>query len=144
MRAPTWYMDGQLSLDRRRVREAYAIVARVEDEIPPGDPATDKLQDARAEAFVAERLFAERFMELANTDGRGVGDRFQAGDVVMDANGDLWQRARDEDVAKGWPWAYMTEGLGDAEGGLEEEHPARPLRLLIRDGRPLGGVQVRE
>ncbi|MEY9946215.1 hypothetical protein [Kitasatospora sp. GAS1066B] len=70
MNPPTWYHDGQLSLARQRMAQAHAILTRVEDEIPIGAPATDRLQQARAEAWAAERVFAERFMELDRTDGR--------------------------------------------------------------------------
>lgn len=67
---PTWYHDGQLSLDRQRMKQAHAVVTRVEDEIPIGEPATPRLLAARAEAWQAECLFAERFMALLESDGR--------------------------------------------------------------------------
>lgn len=144
MRAPTWYHDGQLSLDRQRMKQAHAVVTRVEDEIPPGGSATDRLQSARADAYLAERLFAERFMELASTDGAGAGGHFKPGDHVLDAAGNLWVRASEDDAAKGWAWGYPAESVGIAEGAVREGHPARPLVLLIRDGKPVGGVRVVE
>jgi hypothetical protein len=70
---PLWYFDGQLSFARQRMAQAHAVVQRVQDEIPPGrvepGPAKDRLDRARAEACAAERLFAERFMELAADNG---------------------------------------------------------------------------
>lgn len=65
---PLWYFDGQLSQDRQRMAQAHAVLQRVQDEIPPGyvapGPAKDRLDRARAEACAAERLFAQRFLEL--------------------------------------------------------------------------------
>ncbi|WP_157536194.1 hypothetical protein [Kitasatospora mediocidica] len=114
------------------------------DEIPVGDPATPRLQAARGEAWAAERLFAERFVELAGTDGRGAGTDWQTGDLVLAADGHLWVRAYPEDVAKGWAWAHSTEQVGASSGAVEEEYPERPLTLLVREGKPVGGVRVVE
>jgi hypothetical protein len=73
---------------------------------------------------------------------------WKPGDVVLDAKGDI--RVRSEHPK--WVWDYPNEGstrdalgrLMVPEGGLEEKDVARPLVLLIRDGRPIGGQLVEE
>jgi hypothetical protein len=64
-------------------------------------------------------------------------EHWQPGDVVLDAQGDLWTRSAQHDVDQGWPWAY-TYGSGRSvpEGSVSESCPARPLTLLIRGGKP--------
>jgi hypothetical protein len=70
---------------------------------------------------------------------------WQPGDVILSADGHLYVRAREELTVGGmWPW---HEGLGDVasetyEGGTADADLKRPVTLLIRDGRPLGGVTV--
>lgn len=70
--APDWFADGQLSLARQRMEQAYAVLARLQDEIPPG-LAADRLQAAHEEAYSAERVLCERFMELL--EGMSLHDR---------------------------------------------------------------------
>lgn len=72
--APTWYMDGQLGFARQRMAQAHAVLQRVQDEIPPGyvqpgTPEDSRLQAARRQAWEAEHVFAERFMELDASGG---------------------------------------------------------------------------
>ncbi|MEU1813212.1 hypothetical protein [Micromonospora aurantiaca (nom. illeg.)] len=70
-------------------------------------------------------------------------EHWQTGDIVLAADRALWCRARDEDIAQGWPWAYAGDhaprSVGDhlPEGAVEEQRPVRPLTLLLRDGRPV-------
>jgi len=76
-------------------------------------------------------------MTYRTNDPRGVLP-WRTGDLIFDANGDLFQRADEDQVAQGWPW-------GSAEsrsGSVDEAHPRRPVTLLVRDGRPIGGVEV--
>jgi hypothetical protein len=73
---------------------------------------------------------------------------WKPGDVVLDAKGDI--RVRSEHPK--WVWDYPNEGsthdalgrLMVPEGALEEKDVARPLVLLIRDGKPIGGQLVEE
>lgn len=63
---------------------------------------------------------------------------WRPGDLIFDARGRLFQRADEDQAAEGWPW-------GSAEsrsGSVEEEYPQRPVTLLVRDGRPVGGIEV--
>lgn len=69
---------------------------------------------------------------------------WQTGDLVLAADGHLWIRAYPEDTAKGWPWGHSTETIGASSGAVEENHPARPLTLLVRDGQAVGGTVVAE
>lgn len=55
-------------------------------------------------------------------------EQWQHGDVVLAADGELWRRAAEQ----GWTWAYVWS----QEGSVEEDHPQRPLTLLVRDGLP--------
>ncbi|MFF3249768.1 hypothetical protein ACFYWP_01890 [Actinacidiphila glaucinigra] len=71
---------------------------------------------------------------------------WKPGDVVLDAEGNL--RVRSEHPK--WVWDYPNEGslrdrfghLTFPEGGLEEKDVPRPLTLLVREGRPVGGRQI--
>ncbi|MCX4750962.1 hypothetical protein OG455_41510 [Kitasatospora sp. NBC_01287] len=69
---------------------------------------------------------------------------WQPGDLVLAADGHLWVRAYPEDVEKGWPWAHSAETVGAGSGAVEEDYPVRPLTLLVRDGRAVGGTVVAE
>ncbi|MGW1223115.1 hypothetical protein ACWD6O_34710 [Streptomyces californicus] len=73
---------------------------------------------------------------------------WKPGDVVLDAKGDI--RVRSDHPR--WVWDYPDEGSTlDAfgatsvpSGGLEEQDVTRPLILLVRDGRAVGGVAITE
>jgi hypothetical protein len=75
-------------------------------------------------------------------------DTWKPGDLVLDAKGDLWVRSEHPK----WVWDYPGDaGLRDAEGRLyfpegavEEDYPARPLTLLVREGSPVVGFQISE
>lgn len=70
------------------------------------------------------------------------------GDVVLDADGDVWQRASEEDAAAGWPWHQGVEyvrshGMVEVpEGATADKELARPLTLLVRAGQPVQTVVV--
>jgi hypothetical protein len=64
---------------------------------------------------------------------------WQTGDLVLAADRRLYTRA--DPGCKGfdrWPWGH--EGSDDPS--VEEEYPKRPLTLLVRGGKALGGVVV--
>lgn len=66
------------------------------------------------------------------------GESWESGDVVLDTHGDLYVRAHEQSVRDGWPWSTGCHGgtSGPApEGGVGEDHPARPLTLLVRGGK---------
>ncbi|MFB8290626.1 hypothetical protein [Kitasatospora purpeofusca] len=145
---PSWYHDGRLVLERQRLAQANAVVTRATDEIPLGDPATDQLHTARYAAWLAELQLAQRVMEFHGTGGTGGEGGFRPGDLVLDGEGGLYVRASAEDEKRGWPWAYASdsgvplESEQPNEGTLGEDHPKRPLTLLVRGGRPVGGVTM--
>jgi hypothetical protein len=68
-------------------------------------------------------------------------EKWEHGDVVLDARSRIWTRAREIDAVQGWPWATgadatLSHGKPYAtEGGHPEEAPARPLTLLVRNGK---------
>ena len=69
---------------------------------------------------------------------------WQSGDIVLDRVGGIYQRASAEDIADGWAWCEGAESALDKfggtyvpEGSVDEHLPARPLTLLVRDGRPV-------
>ncbi|MEU8360132.1 hypothetical protein AB0C27_29385 [Nonomuraea sp. NPDC048882] len=72
------------------------------------------------------------------------GERWQPGDLVVDADGALFTRAgAGEDAERGLPWGRPAEvtrrddgGVHVPEGVVAESVPVRPLTLLLRDGRP--------
>lgn len=74
-------------------------------------------------------------------------EEWAAGDVVLAADGGLWVRAAAHDIEQGWPWAYchgyapQTGKTPPPEGAVPEDHPVRPLVLLLRDGHPVGGAR---
>ena len=80
--------------------------------------------------------------EAAIRECRGVvGLPWHAGDMVVDNTGAVYWRADAESVAEGWPWAYTAAG----DGAVAEDAPRRPqLTLLVRDGKPVGGLRVNE
>lgn len=63
---------------------------------------------------------------------------WRTGDLILDAAGGLFQRADEDQVAEGWPWGYAES----SSGSVEEGHPRRPLTLLVRDGKPIGGTEI--
>lgn len=85
----------------------------------------------------------DRVHKITNLDAT-----WKPGDVVLDAKGNIRVRSGHPK----WVWDYPNEGstrdalgrLAIPEGGLEEKDVARPLVLLIRDGRPIGGQLVEE
>jgi hypothetical protein len=70
---------------------------------------------------------------------------WRPGDVILSADGHLYVRVREEHTVGGmWPW---HEGVGEAvantvEGSAADADVTFPVTLLIRDGRPVGGVTV--
>jgi hypothetical protein len=81
------------------------------------------------------------------TTGRTSPLPWQPGDVILSADRNLYIRARECDVADGWPWRSgvydaPADGTGIGEGGTADSEVHRPVTLLIRDGLPLGGVTV--
>ncbi|MEN4464155.1 hypothetical protein VXE65_19130 [Mycolicibacterium conceptionense] len=69
---------------------------------------------------------------------------WQAGDIVLDSAGGIYQRASAEDIADGWAWCEGAEAALDKfgrtyvpEGSVDEHKPVRPLTLVVRDGRPV-------
>ncbi|MET9204092.1 hypothetical protein ABZW38_02820 [Streptomyces bacillaris] len=77
-----------------------------------------------------------------------LGAIWRPGDVVLDAKGTI--RVRSDDPH--WVWDYPNEGntldafgeLVVPGGAVEEEYAVRPLTLLVRDGRAVGGTPVPE
>lgn len=72
------------------------------------------------------------------------GERWQPGDLVLDAEGSLFTRAGLADQAGGRPWGYpdnrtrrLTGEPFIPEGIATEDFPVRPLTLMLRDGRPI-------
>ncbi|MER6513515.1 hypothetical protein ABT158_42360 [Nonomuraea sp. NPDC001636] len=71
------------------------------------------------------------------------GEQWQPGDLVVDADGGLFTRASAQDEADGVPWGRPRHAARHADGSIHvpageagEQVPARPLTLLLRDGRP--------
>ena len=62
-RYPDWFHDGQLIQSRRMLQEAYANLAKVEGDTPPG-PVTAEVTHARMLAWEAEMHLATRINEL--------------------------------------------------------------------------------
>lgn len=82
--------------------------------------------------------------EPARTVTDAVEPAWQAGDIVLDSVGGIYQRAGAEDIADGWAWCEGAEAalnkFGGAyvpEGSVDEHKPVRPLTLLVRNGRPV-------
>ena len=75
---------------------------------------------------------------------------WEAGDVVLDAVADVYQRADDQSVAQGWPWHQGVDSAYDLrhnvpaapEGGLSEDAPVRPLTLLVRRGKAVQTISM--
>lgn len=63
MAYPAWFHDGQLSILRRQLQNAYADLADAEAFAPPG-PADDGVDHARMLTLRAETLFATRIQEI--------------------------------------------------------------------------------
>jgi hypothetical protein len=145
LRAPSWYFDGSLSLTRNRMKQAHAILQRVTDESPIGFVQSEQLDTARAEAWAAELAFARQMVEI---ESMGRFSEFIAGDVVIDATCQMYVRASPKDAKKGITWQWWPNTGDDrvtkSWGSFEEEHPERPLRLVMRDGRAIGGFRIYE
>jgi hypothetical protein len=75
-------------------------------------------------------------------------DTWQPGDVVLDDDGQLWVRSDNPQ----WVWDHPLEGATRntyggpevPEGGYEEADAKRPLVLLVRGGRAVGGRAIEE
>jgi hypothetical protein len=73
---------------------------------------------------------------------------WQPGDVVLTAAGDILTRAHGDSAAEGWPWSVGAQyvhlpGTGPS-GGWSDDQATRPLTLLMRGGRPLGGAVIND
>ncbi|GAA0955744.1 hypothetical protein [Nonomuraea longicatena] len=68
-------------------------------------------------------------------------NKWKPGDVVLDAEGNLFARSDDPR----WVWGYPSNtarthfGVTVPDGSVEEDDPVRPLTLLVRDGYPVLG-----
>lgn len=77
------------------------------------------------------------------------GENWQPGDIVADAEGQLWTRCSRYYWDQGWPWHESADHLvaptregnlpGGPEGAREEEAPVRPLTLVARNGKLVRG-----
>jgi len=73
---------------------------------------------------------------------------WRPGDVILSADQRLFIRAHEGWTGNGrWPWhegadSAPTNGYEAPEGGTEDADVQRPVTLLIRGGRPLGGVVI--
>lgn len=67
---------------------------------------------------------------------------WRPGDVVIDARGAI--RVRSDHPH--WVWGYPDEGEPGQipEGSLAEDEVQRPLTLLVRDGKPLTTIVVKQ
>lgn len=66
---------------------------------------------------------------------------WQLRDVVLDANGNMWTRAEGDR----WPWASgYANTVRLPEGDVADRFLKRPVTLLIRGGKPVGGVLVND
>ena len=82
--------------------------------------------------------------EIERSAMHSVEPAWRPGDIVIDRNGDIFQRAGGDDAARGWPWhdgaeqALYRDGRTYIPDGAVDEHaPERPLTLLVRDGQPV-------
>lgn len=66
---------------------------------------------------------------------------WQPGDTVMDQKGQMWTRVDPRDGAHHvrLRWAYVAT---PSTGSVEEEWPTRPMTLIVRGGKPVGGIEV--
>jgi hypothetical protein len=92
------------------------------------------------------RLTVTARLELPDSEPADpAAEEWQHGDVVLDDRGLIWTRAHPLHQEQGWPWAFgadTTLAYGTpyaSEGGHPEHAPARPLTLLVRNGK---AVQV--
>jgi hypothetical protein len=72
---------------------------------------------------------------------------WQPGDIVLDATGYLFQRAdpaRTPDPLRVWGDVNDGRVTRPVKGKIEDDCPERPLTLLVRDGKPVGGLVVSE
>ena len=109
----------------------------------PGSRLRGRSSDECWRAGVHIGDFAGDGVDLG-VDGLVTGsERWEPGDVVLDAGCFLWVRASARDAEAGWPWAYPNDYAPQAglthvqEGAVEEAYPQRPLVLLVRNGQPV-------
>lgn len=71
---------------------------------------------------------------------------WQPGDVVLDARDFLYRRYEPYDSDPEWVWGTVHETVQAQPDPhlIHEDVPARPLTLLIRSGKPVGGIAVNE
>lgn len=119
--------------------QTVSIDAELEEPVDNDQP----VNEAATRAVAATGVTAAEFGAGASAGMQRLGEiglPWRTGDLVIADDGQLWQRANEESVAEGWPWA-PPEG---SEGSMHESHPPRPLTLLVRDGKPVGGAQIDE
>lgn len=66
-------------------------------------------------------------------------ERWQPGDVVLAADGQLWRRPTQEEIDYGTQWSWVEFGYGTGCHDDDDEL-VRPLILLVRDGRARAGL----
>lgn len=109
---------------------ALAAEQHIGPVLEPGELAGPPVPDAEWAPF-----------EAALRECRGItGLPWRRGDMVVDNAGQVFWRADARSVAEGWPWAHSES----ADGAVAEDAPRRPLTLLVRDGKPVGGLRVEE
>jgi len=68
---------------------------------------------------------------------------WQDRDVILDARGTFYMRAEAGGrYSAEWPWGYTDNITDSTEGAVAEDEPVRPLVLIARAGRPIGGIPV--
>lgn len=70
-----------------------------------------------------------------------VTERWEPGDIVLDSNGSIYCRSNDtSEQERQWPWhvgCQYAPVRGETplpEGSVDEDHPVRPITLLVRNG----------
>jgi hypothetical protein len=61
-------------------------------------------------------------------------EQWREGDVVLDADGLIWERGDPKDIIAGRAWLLIGFDMGYQVASDDE--PMRPLTLLVRDGKP--------
>ena len=144
----------------REVGVLLAQVSHGEDAIAAAGARAEQLADTAIRLFICYRVSlseekaAERAVREATRDsqptGLPLGDMlpWRPGDVVLSADLRLFTRANEGWNGGGrWPWC---EGVGYApvnefhapEGGTQDSDVIRPVTLLIRGDRAMGGVVI--